>query len=377
MAGDFAPEEFRARVARAQRRMAEHGLAAILLTTEPEIRYVTGFLTRFWESPSRPWFVVIPAAGDPIAVIPAIGAPLMARGWISDIRAWDAPQPGDDGVSLLVETLRSVAGGGRIGMPMGPESQLRMPLVDFRRVEAAIAPATVVPDAGIMAGLRAVKSAAEIARIETACAIGGRAFARVGEIARPGRSLAAVFRDFQRLCLEEGADDVRYLAGGAGPLGYDDVISPATDAPLVDGDVLMLDTGLTHGGYFCDYDRNFAMGRPDRRVQSAWHRLIEASDAGLAAARPGARACDLWSAMNAICGTTGGRLGHGLGMQLTEGLSLIAADETVLEPGMVLTLEPAVAVAEGASLVHEENIVITETGARLLSPAASRDLPRL
>jgi len=62
-----------------------------------------------------------------------------------------------------------------------------------------------------------------------------------------------------------------------------------------------------------------------------------------------------------------GRLGHGLGIDLTEWPSFIAMDETVLEPGMVLTLEPGVETRDGNMLVHEENIVITETGARYLS----------
>ncbi|MEL6280767.1 MAG: aminopeptidase P family N-terminal domain-containing protein, partial [Pseudomonadota bacterium] len=54
----FPAEEFRARVARAQQRMAAADLEALLLTTEPDVRYFTGFLTRFWESPTRPWFLL-------------------------------------------------------------------------------------------------------------------------------------------------------------------------------------------------------------------------------------------------------------------------------------------------------------------------------
>ena len=99
------------------------GLAALLLTSEPDVRYFTGFLTRFWESPTRPWFLVLPATGAPVAVIPAIGADLMGQSWITDIRSWDAPDYADDGVGLLAETLvELVPPGGRIGVPMGRES---------------------------------------------------------------------------------------------------------------------------------------------------------------------------------------------------------------------------------------------------------------
>ena len=73
----FETTEFKARLTGAQSRMNAADLDANLLTTEPDIRYFTGYLTRFWESPCRPWFLVLPRSGDPIAVIPSIGAALM------------------------------------------------------------------------------------------------------------------------------------------------------------------------------------------------------------------------------------------------------------------------------------------------------------
>lgn len=374
MSRGFPVEEYRGRLARAKAGMAEVGLGALLLTTEPEIRYFTGFLTRFWESPSRPWFLILPAAGDPVAVIPSIGAALMGATWISDIRTWAAPDPEDDGISLLSDALRET--GGPVGVPSGPESHLRMPLAEFERLKHTSG-LTFLDDRGIVARCRAVKSEAEIAKIAESCAIAGRAFARVGEIAAQGVPLSRVFRDFQRLLLEEGADWVPYLAGGAGPGGYGDVISPATETPLAKGDILMLDTGAVWDGYFCDFDRNFAIGRATPAQRAAHARLIDATQAGLAAARPGARACEVWQAMADIVGGTdgAGRLGHGLGMQLTEGLSLTAKDQTELRPGMVITLEPCIDTAPGRIMVHEENIVITENAPSALSPLAGPELP--
>ena len=235
-------------------------------------------------------------------------------------------------------------------------------------------------DADIIRTLRMTKSQAEIDKIAAACAVADAAFARVPEIAAAGVPLSDIFRRFQMLCLEEGADWVSYVAGGAGPGGYGDIIAPATEAPLETGDVLMLDTGVVRGGYFSDFDRNWSVGAPQAATLSAYARLIEASDAGFAAARPGATAADLFHAMDAILtggggGSDAGRYGHGLGMQLTEWPSLIAQDDTVLKPGMVLTLEPGLEMPSGATLVHEENIAITETGARFLSTPAPRTLP--
>jgi len=144
------PSEFEQRLERAQRGMAAAGLDALLLTTEPEVRWFSGFLTEFWQSPTRPWFLVVPRDGKPIAVIPGIGAPLMARTWIDDIRTWPSPQPGDEGVSRLAEALRDAgAATGRIGLPMGPETMLRMPLNDYRQLRDRIPTAGFV-DAGAL-----------------------------------------------------------------------------------------------------------------------------------------------------------------------------------------------------------------------------------
>ena len=365
----FEIAEFKARLTRAQSRMDAAGLDAILLTTEPDIRYFTGYLTRFWESPCRPWFLVLPRSGDPIAVIPSIGAALMARSWITDIRCWRAPDLEDDGISLLAETLRAL--GPSIGTPSGLQSHLRMPLNDFALLNAAL-PQPIGADFDILRSLRLVKSEAEIEKIKTACQIATRAFARVPEIASMGQPLAQVFRDFQRLCLDEGADWVPYLAGAAAPGGYGDVISPADDRPLAAGDILMLDTGLVHDGYFCDFDRNFSVGRPSADVAEGHSRLIEATYAAFEAARPGSTAAELFHVMDKIVtGGAGwseaGRYGHWLGMNLTEWPSLIPTDHTPLVSGMVLTLEPGIELAPGRALVHEENIVIRENGAEWLS----------
>ena len=369
----FSKTEFFMRTQLAQIKMAEKGLAALLLTTEPEVRYYTGFLTRFWESPTRPWFVVVPAIGDPIAVIPSIGAHLMGQTWIKDIRTWQAPDYDNDGITLLGQTLREVTpSNGKIGLADEMESHVHMPLASLRAIEALLDRRLLISDGGITRDLRLVKSEAEIAKIRTAAQIADRTFNRVSEIACEGAPLSKIFRDFQSLCLNEGADWVPYLAGAADRGGYNDVISPATDTPLQQGDVLMLDTGLVWDGYFCDFNRNFSVSKPDEATQSAHSKLIDATHAAFELAKPGAVISELFHTMNNVINPSrgimeAGRLGHGLGMQLTEWPSIIARDHTVLVEGIVLTLEPSVKLQNGKILVHEENIVIRDNGAEYLS----------
>ncbi len=71
----FATSEFEHRLQRAQRHMHAHRLDALLVTSPPNFRYFSGFDSQFWESPTRPWFLVVPAEGRCIAVVPEIGAP--------------------------------------------------------------------------------------------------------------------------------------------------------------------------------------------------------------------------------------------------------------------------------------------------------------
>ena len=87
----FNTTEYQTRTRNAQALMAKQDLAGILLMSEPDVRYFTGFHTLFWQSPTRPWFLFIPTEGKPVAVIPEIGAALMRQNWLDDIRTWSAP----------------------------------------------------------------------------------------------------------------------------------------------------------------------------------------------------------------------------------------------------------------------------------------------
>lgn len=372
---DFDIGEFEQRLLQAQMLMHDQNLDALFLTTEPEVRYFTGFRTQFWQSPTRPWFVIVPGSGTPIAVIPEIGAPLMARTWVEDIHTWSSPHPDDDGISLLKSILGKFR---RVGMAMGRESQLRMPLAQFQQLRMDLTGTRFVDASSLMAELRFVKSEAEIALIGEICGIACDAFHQAPNLFYPGQPLEEAFRTFRIELLRHGAEEVPYLVGGAGPNGYRDVISPPGDETLSDGDVLMLDTGAALKGYFCDFDRNIAIIEASSEVKRAHETLWLATEAGLAVARPGAKCSDIFLAMQQVIGSTGqgnvGRYGHGLGMQLTEFPSLSDWDHTVLREGAVITLEPSMTVSGNDMLVHEENIVIRDGEAQLLTRRAPREM---
>lgn len=378
----FSKDEFRQRLDKAQFLMREQGMDLMLLTAEPEVRYFSGFFTQFWLSPTRPWFLLIPDRGYPVAVIPEIGEVVMRKTWVRDIRTWSSPQPADEGISLLSDTINEMVGGKAvIGLSKGHESVIRMPLNDLESLRTQLPGMRWMNCTPLIRGLRMEKSPAEVAKIRHICQIASDTFDQASDLFEIGQPLDSVFRAFKIAMLQNGADDVPYLVGGAGQGGYSDVISPPSQVPIEAGDILMLDTGSTYEGYYCDFDRNFAFGHASDAAKRAYQTLYQATEAGLAIARPGATCAQVYQAMQSVIEQAGGgaggvgRMGHGLGMQLTEWPSNMASDHTVITANMVLTLEPSMGLGDGKIMVHEENILITDSGAEMLSRRAAPELP--
>ncbi len=377
----FSQAEFEARTQAAQRLMHTQKMDGILLTTEADVRYFSGFLSQFWQSPTRPWFLLVPLEGKPIAVIPTIGEVGMRDTWVEDIRCWPAPQPEDDGVSLLQQAIEELPKRfSQLGIPLGHGSHLRMPAQSVQRLKAGLT-LDLVDCSDLLARLCSVKSAAEVEKIQHACTLVSDSFVALPNFAKPGDSERQIVQAMKLDLLRRGADDVPFMVSASGPDGYDNIIMGPVDRILGKGDLLIIDTGTVYDGYFCDFDRNFAFGLASDNANRAYELVFKATEAGFDKARPGVTTFDLWQAMWAVLEAGGaqgndiGRMGHGLGAQLTEWPSLSENDHTVLEEGMVITLEPGMTYDDGKQMVHEENIVITEDGARMLSRRASEVLP--
>ena len=373
---DFLEAEFYQRTEKTQKLMYERGLDAILLCTEAEVRYYTGFRSLFWQSPTRPWFVIIPKRGKPIAVIPEIGRDLMERTWVDEIITWPSPRREDDGVSLLVKVLK---GSNKIGLLKGEEASLRMPLNDFETLNSKIN-GSFIDCSDLVKEVRLVKSELEINIIRQVCSIASCAFDRAQQLFHIGQPLDQAFRDFKIALLEAGAEEVPYLVGGAGQDGYSDVISPPSNQLLKNGDILMLDTGSSLKGYFCDFDRNWAIGKASNLAKTAYSKLYNATEVALKKIRPGMTCAQVFSLINSSLGEGDsdiGRMGHGLGIQLTEYPSLMLNDKTVLRENMVMTIEPSLSYGDGLMMVHEENICIRDGEPELLTKRAAEELPVL
>ena len=383
----FSLAEFEQRMAAAQSLMRELNLDGMLLTTETNVRYFSGYFTQFWQSPTRPWFLILPATGKPIAVIPIIGVVGMSSTWVDDVRAWPSPLPEDDGVSLLSQTLAELPKRfGRIGMTLGRETHLRMPQKQVQSLYAS-SHFELVDVSREVLHLRSLKSTAEINRVAHVCGVTSRAFAQLPSFAKVDMTERELVAEFRMELLRQGADHSPFIVSSSGADGYDDIIMGPTDRVINEGNLLIIDTGTVWQGYFCDFDRNWSFGDCSHQTKAAYATVYQATDAGFAAAKPGNTTSDLYRAMWPIMQAGGalgndvGRLGHGLGSDLTEWPSNTATDETLLEVGMIMTLEPGMSYANGngavKQMVHEENIVITEDGAQWLSTRTAAQLPLL
>ncbi|PQM55030.1 MAG: peptidase M24 [Rhodobacteraceae bacterium] len=377
----FKVSEFEMRMARAQEIMHRRNLDAILVTTPQNIRYFTGFDSQFWESPTRPWFVVVPGEGKPIAVVPEIGAREMERTWVEDVRSWPSPIPEDDGISLLSDVVNSLATKfNTIGAELGREMTLRMPVNDFLKLRTFIN-RQILDGSPALWEMRMVKTESEIQRIEHICKLASESYQDLPKYLNIGETERDAVRKLRIDLIKRGADSIPFLPAVSGQGGVSQIVCGPSDRKLENGDILFMDTGSTYDGYFCDFDRNFAIGKISDEAMKVHDLLWTATESGIAASVPGMTTEDVWFAMNRVIeeggvkGNNAGRLGHGVGLQLTEPPSHRPGDKTKLVPNMVITIEPGLEYLPGKMLVHEENIVVTEDGPKLLTIRAPREMP--
>ena len=229
--------------------------------------------------------------------------------------------------------------------------------MDYQKLKDVIAPYAFVDATEIIQSLRIIKSEREIEKISKICKIVSEGFAEIPTLINTGMTEREAFRAFRIKLLELGADEVPYLVGATGQ-GFSDIIKQPSDRIIEPGDLIMFDTGSTYDGYFSDFDRNMAFDFTTDDANSAYKIVWEATEAALEVALPGKTTSDLWQAMASVL----------------ESESNTKNDRTVLQEGMVLTVEPNLIWGHGHVMVHEENFVVRGDGVELLSTRACPEL---
>ena len=378
----FPQDEYYARISKLQIAMQDNKLDAILITSPHNFRYFTGLDSYFWESPTRPWFLLIPQDDNPVAIIPSIGKSALEKTWIKNIKTWPSPQPSDEGVTALKAIIiKTLPHKFNIGCELGLESHLRMSIDDFDKLRDNLINYKFLNASDILWKIRAIKSQNEIKKIKRIITIASKVFDEFPEKLHVGMSEIEICNLFKKELIDRGADHTLYMSCASGKGGYDQIICSPTEKKITDGDILIIDTGSTFDGYFCDFDRNYGFGRISKASQDAYNILWEATEKGLEKAKPGSTCQDISNAMLSVLNKAGltsnnvGRMGHGLGLQLTEPPSIMSNDTTILKENMVMTIEPCFEYNPGKMLVHEENILITKSGYERLSTRTPKTIP--
>ncbi len=378
----FDTAEYEERVARTLILMKKNNLDLLVITSPQNFRYYSGLDSYFWESPTRPWFLLLSINHDPIAIIPSIGKTALENTWIKNIKIWQSPNPDDEGISALKETILSINQSNySVGFEMGNESYLRMPIKDFENLKKQLADYKFVDASHIIWELRMIKSKKEIAKIKDITSIASKAFDDLPNKIQIGLSEIEICNIMKKNLLDHGADHTLYMSCASGKGGYNQIICDPTEKKLIEGDILAIDTGSTLDGYFCDFDRNFGFGKIAESAKTTHHILWEAIENALAVCKPGNSCADVSYAMSKIIKKNNlnsnsiGRMGHGIGLQLTEPPSIMENDNTLLSENMIIAIEPSLEYAPNTMMVHEENVLITGNGYEILSSRTPEKIP--
>jgi Xaa-Pro dipeptidase len=363
----IGPDEYRQRIAHAQRLMTDVNppFTALYITPGTSLVYFTGI--RWWPS-ERILTLLIPREGDPLLVSPAFeeGRLREQLRWPIEIRTW---QEDDSPFVLAAEGLadRRVRDG-RVGV----EETTRY--VFFDRMRQAAPSLTFTSGDPITIGCRAQKSEHELELMRLACAATFDVYKALFASLREGMTQ----REVSRL-LSQGFAKMDQQGDGLVLFGSSAALPHGTheEQVLREGTGVLIDGGTTVEGYTSDISRTGVLGKPTEKLQRAFEIVREAQAAALAAAVAGHECGSVDDAARQVITAAGfgpnykyftHRLGHGIGLDEHEYPYLVRGNKTILRPHMTFSNEPGIYVAGEYGLRCEDDMVISESGpAQLLT----------
>jgi aminopeptidase len=225
--------------------------------------------------------------------------------------------------------------------------------------------------------LRQIKTADEIERIKAACQIADRACEHIRRFIQPGmreREVAAELEWYMKLLgAEKPSFDTIVASGVRGALPH----WKASEKIIAAGELVTLDFGAQHQGYCSDMTRTFLVaGRYPHPQQSPlfdiYRTVLEAQLAAISAIRPGVACSEIDSAARSVITAAGHghhfghNTGHAIGIDVHENPRFSPADGTLLQPGMLLTVEPGIYLPDEGGVRIEDVVLVTETGCEVL-----------
>jgi creatinase len=367
----FPPEEYKARLAELRERMEAAGAQVAVFTSMHNIAYYSGFLYCAF---GRPYGLVVTET-EAVTISAGIDAGQPWRRSFADNITYTDWQRDNFWRAVL-----SVSGKGRI---VGYEGD-HLTLMQRDKLEDFLAPLTMVDLFETTMRQRMHKSEAEIALIRQGAAVADAGGYAIRDAIRPGTreiDVAMAGRDAMELEIAKRFPDAEYRDTWVwfqSGLNTDGAHNPVTARVLAHGDILSLNTFPMISGYYTALERTLFVGDSDAASRSLWEANVAAHEFGMSLLKSGATCADVTHQINAFFeerdllqyrtfgyGHSFGVLSHYYGREA--GLELREDIDTVLEPGMVISMEPMLTVPQGtpgAGGYREHDIlVITETGA--------------
>jgi Xaa-Pro dipeptidase len=373
----FTNAERQARIERAKALMAENKIDAIVLANSTSSSVY--FADMRLNGGERLWALVLPARSKAFLVCPAFeegrareildAGPL---GKEAEVLTW---QEDESPFATLGKGLRDR---GLATATVGLDENMKF--VFAEGIRAANPHLAIVSATPVTAGCRMIKDAHELECMRLACRATLLVYRAVAQSVHPGMTNA----DVERLV---DAAYRRVGFPGDASLNIDEFTAlphgsrqPQT---LREGSILMLDDGCLVEGYSSDITRTFVLGKPTAKMLAVFDLVKRAQTAALQTARPGALAADVDAAARKVI-VDGGygpgfsyfthRVGHGIGMDGHEWPYLVPNDmfgfdlAPHLKSGMTFSDEPGVYIKGEFGIRLEDDMVITENGAELLTP---------
>ncbi len=244
-------------------------------------------------------------------------------------------------------------------------------LAQRETLSAQLAPAVLAPEArlsGLLEQLRSIKTPEEVDCIRRAQAFTDAGFAHICQAIRPGmteREIALELEFFMRRMGSEGASfDFIAVAGANSSLPH----GVPGDYQVAEGDFLTMDFGGVYGGYRSDMTRTVAIGQPDEEQLRVYDTVLQAQQAVLDAIRPGMTGKQVDAIARDLIygagyeGCFGHGLGHSLGLEIHEPPNCNLRDETVLQAGMMMTVEPGIYLEGRFGVRIEDMVLLTADG---------------
>lgn len=383
----FDQSEFERRYEQAQKALAATDTDALLVTNLETVEYFgagagldNAWYRQFSQSIAFPTIAVVPAIGDPILIVHNIFKDVVrqAVGDACKIEVYyetgsEEEQPYIRLVAAALEAVGAAAGtvGIEIGSGTTTDLKLGVPLGAFRTIRRRLPDATFVDGGDMLRSLRMAKTDAELEHIRRATEAVDATFERVFDELEPGMTETDMVSLCNRLVSENGARPVWTLAC-TNPFE----ILPRPNVTLDEGDTLFLDIGATYGGYHADYNRMAVVGEASE-AQVEHHQIVAEVTNELAAfIEPGVTPVDVVErcrteyrerGLDQNLGLTSKtKIGHSIGLTLSEAPQLTGYDETTLEPRMVLCIEPAITTDE-EFFMAEQMVIVTEAGSEIIS----------